>query len=524
MADCPPGLPAPPLPANGAAPPNVGTPPVGAPAEPARPAVLPALPPLTGCPAAPPLPALVSPPHSLPLQGSSPRLNARPEQPPAAASMSPSARAAFGTCVRARERRSIRITVLVRSAGSGQPPVAGFERPANSERSRRLGAAHERTTRSVLPSERQPCQKNFTQPAHDERSKHHVQCRALAPLRCALAAFVFALSLVARASAAEEAIALDYSAPSACPSPAEFQAQVRGFIPAVSVVPRAAAARAFEISIDESGTFGQLRLSSEQGAGWRSAQGADCAEVARLLAFAVALVLDPQLQLQEPPSAAANHFQDAPPLDPGILPRPLPAFLVPLPASPENRAASTAERRARPAKQSLSAVGSVASALSPTASYGVGALYGIAGSWGSLEPQMRVGASYFTSADASRDGATVKFFEVLGAVEGCPTAFEVVGIELWPCLRVDLGIRSTGSSNIPGANTRVRPWLSVDALVHARFRLAPPLFLELGGGAIVPAWHDRVFLEPNMTVHQVPAVGFLGQMAVGIEFGDRNRN
>ena len=43
---------------------------------------------------------------------------------------------------------------------------------------------------------------------------------------------------------------------------------------------------------------------------------------------------------------------------------------------------------------------------------------------------------------------------------------------------------------------------------------------------MVPAWHDRVFLnlEPDVTVHKVPWAGFLGQIAVGIEIGDRNRN
>lgn len=364
---------------------------------------------------------------------------------------------------------------------------------------------------------------DFEQRSHDERARPHVQWCALAPLRCALATLLFVFSRVHPALAAEEAIALDYSAPSTCPSAAEFEAQIRGFIPTLSVVPTAASARLFEISIDESGTFGHLRLSSEQGGGSRSAQGADCTDVARLLAFAVALVLDPQLQLEEPALSVPNHLSDEAPLDQGILPRPLPALLVPTPA-PAKRAAPTAERRALAMKQSLAAVGSVANALSPTASYGVGALYGIAAPFGGVEPEIRLGASYFTSANASRDGATVKFFEVLGAVEGCPTALRAGPIELRPCLRVDLGARSTSSSGIPGATSRVRPWLSFDALVHARFHLAPPLFVELGGGVMVPAWHDHVFLEPNLDIHRVPYLGFLGQIALGIEFADRNRN
>jgi hypothetical protein len=334
---------------------------------------------------------------------------------------------------------------------------------------------------------------------------------------------LFVLSIAGQASAAGEVIALEYSAPASCPSAAEFEAQIRSFVPSVSVLPRAASARVFEVSIEESGTFGQLRLLTEQNAGSRLARGVDCAEVARLLAFAVALVLDPQLQMEEQTAPPENQTFDALPLDPGILPRPLPAFVGP-PAPLAQKPASTAGPRPRWPKQSLAAVGSIASASSPTPSYGVGALYGISAAFGSFTPQMRLGASYSRSADASRDGATVKFVHFLGAIEGCPTALHAGVVELWPCLRVDLGARRTKASGIPDAKDRVRPWLSFDALLHARFRLASPVFLELGGGVMLPAIHDRVFFRPDIEVHQVPALGVFGQIALGFEFADRNSN
>jgi hypothetical protein len=346
----------------------------------------------------------------------------------------------------------------------------------------------------------------------------------LVSLRCASATLAFVLSMIGQASAAEQFIALDYSAPSSCPSVAEFEAQIRSFVPGASVVPRTASARVFEISIEESGTFGRLRLATEQGVGSRVAQGIDCAEVSRLLAFAVALVLDPQLQMAEPSSPVTSRIADAEPLDPGILPHPLPAWVAPTAPLSEGRSPGLAEQRARSARQSLSAVGSMASAMSPNPSYGVGALYGRVAALGSLEPQIRVGASYLTSEPVSRDGATVKFVGVLGAVEACPMPFNAGGVALWPCMRVDGGARNTSGSGIPGAKSRVRPWLSLDAVLYARFRLASPLFVELGGGAMVPVLRDRVFLLPDITVHRVPSVGFLGQIAVGVEFGDRNRN
>ena len=346
----------------------------------------------------------------------------------------------------------------------------------------------------------------------------------LVSLRRAAATFALLISSASHVGAAEQVIALDYSAPPSCPSAVELQNQIRGFVPAVGFAPRADLARVFEISIDQDGTFGQLRLLGEQEAGSRVAKGADCAEVARLLAFAVALVLDPQLQMDVPAAPATmNPAASAPPLDFATLPRPLPALV--LPASPASDAPSgSAPQRGRSANQSIAVVGSLANATSPNLSYGVGALYGLVTAIGSLEPQIRLGASYSQSADASREGALVAFSAFLGAVEGCPRPLRLGQLELWPCLRVDLGARRASASDIPGAKARVRPWLSVDALVDARFRLAWPLFVELSGGAMFPILHDRVFLQPNFTVHRVPYVGFLGQMGVGIEFGDRNRN
>lgn len=338
--------------------------------------------------------------------------------------------------------------------------------------------------------------------------------------RCVLAALALVLAMVAHASAAERVGALDYQAPSICPTAAEFRAQIQGFVPSISLQSDLGAARRFEVAIDESGSFGELRVLTEQGQSSRVAQGADCAEVARLLAFAVALVLDPQLVLEEPLPSASDQPNEASSLQPQLMPRPLPALVVPPAASSEK----PAPKRARRATQSLAATGSLATALSPSPSYGVGALYGLSPTWGSLRPLLRIGASYFTSADASRDGATVAFLSVLGAAEACPTAFATNAVELWPCLRVDLGARSAAGADIPGAKTRLRPWLTFDAMLYARLRLAPPLFLELGGGAMFPAWHDRVFLEPDTTVHRVPLVGFLGQIALGVELGDRNRN
>ena len=327
------------------------------------------------------------------------------------------------------------------------------------------------------------------------------------------------------ASASAEVISLDYSAPTTCPSAAEFEAEIRGLVPGLQVVSVPAPARTFQVMIDEGGRSGQLRLLTEQGDGSRFARGADCAEVVRLLAFSVALVLDPQLKMPAPAETEVSDATRRLGEEPGILPRPLPVLVAPsasaLPTPPLARSAGGG---AQPSSQGLAVVGLVASALSPTVSYGLGARYDLGATWRGLEPQLRLGASYFRSADASRDGATVSFAAALATVEGCPIRWSVGRVSLWPCLRLDAGARTTAGHDIPGAKARVRPWLSLAAMLQTRVRWPSPFFLEIGGGTMVPAWNDHVYLEPNITVHRVPRLGWLGEIAVGVEFTDRNRN
>ena len=322
-------------------------------------------------------------------------------------------------------------------------------------------------------------------------------------------------------------VALDYKAPTTCPNAAEFQREIQHFLPGLSVGKRAVATHVFEVSIDESGVFGELRVLREQDGGSRQAQGTDCAEVARLLAFAVALVLDPNLQIAEQAAARGGGVGGgAEPGSEAATPsQPLPPPSAPAVASPEQSNQRLVARRRRQAlTQRLGAMGFAESVTSPTPTYGVGALYGIATRFGRIEPELRLGGSYSTSADASRDGATVTFANVLGLLEGCPDTLHAASLELLPCLRVDVGGRSTRGRGITNAKSKVRPWLSFDAVMHVRWHLAHRVLLEIGGGAVVPVWHDRVFFEPEVTVHQVPNLGWLGEIAFHVEFADQNRN
>jgi hypothetical protein len=92
------------------------------------------------------------------------------------------------------------------------------------------------------------------------------------------------------------------------------------------------------------------------------------------------------------------------------------------------------------------------------------------------------------------------------------------------CLRAEGGFRSTAGHDITGAESARRPWFALGPSAHFRWRFAGPVFAEIGGGVLFPMVRDRVYLAPDITVHQVPWIGALGEFALGVRFGDQTAN
>ena len=119
--------------------------------------------------------------------------------------------------------------------------------------------------------------------------------------------FALASALLARPALADtgpETIRIRYGAPERCPSVDEFIAQVRRFVPRLRVTFDAEPVREFTVVLQ--GTRGTLTIGKDgQVAGARDVEGASCAEVASVLAFAVALALDPSLQSGPSPTSPA---------------------------------------------------------------------------------------------------------------------------------------------------------------------------------------------------------------------------
>jgi hypothetical protein len=276
-------------------------------------------------------------------------------------------------------------------------------------------------------------------------------------------------------------------------------------------------ARLFAVAIDDDGRHGRLTIEGEGRARVRDAQGANCAEVSRLLAFATALAVDPD-------AVAPSDVPAPPPPESGLR-----AISEPRPLRTEGAGTAPAPRDARtdapssavPLSWSLGAYALVEGASAPTPLFGGGAFGELGGKLGSIRPALRLGVGYAASSPAFADDASVTFSSILGLLEACPTTWGTRRASFRPCLRMEGGSRLTAGHDIPEAQSVRRPWFALGAAARVRWLVAGSVFAELSGGALFPTIRDRVYLAPGTTVHEVPWIGGVGEFALGVDFGDQ---
>jgi hypothetical protein len=325
---------------------------------------------------------------------------------------------------------------------------------------------------------------------------------------CAAPALIaWSLASPADASAAPdgaelEPVHLAYRASGSCPTIDSFEGEVRRAAPDFRVTDDEHA-RLFSIVLeDATPARGRLAITKDgEKLGAREVTGKDCEEAMALLAFAVALAVDPRAL---PPAATAPQAPHPEPKPPAAAPAP----------------AHAGKPTPRETWWALSIHGFAASAFAPNATFGGGPAVDFGMRLGPLLPSLRVGFDYATSASVTVDAAPITFADVLAFVDACPTSLTLGPVAIRPCLRVDAGTRILTSADIPEAQVVYRPWLDVGAMVHVRVRLARGFFAEAGGGALFDAFQDDAFLSPaaEFPVHRVPPSGARGEVTVGVEF------
>lgn len=327
----------------------------------------------------------------------------------------------------------------------------------------------------------------------------------------ALVAFVSPLAMsVERAAAAPspdrsspERYRLEFSSEPGCVSRATFVAAVQArssniVLTDATAPDGGAAARALTlqgvvtvaIAATHDGAEGTLRIaSSDSGAPApepRVVGGESCAAVARALALAAALTLDPTASIGARPTLAEPSGDGS---------------------TPPSRDSAVAPAR----EPSALRLGVGAEGLVTTVFGGLvgGAAYGDA-LWAPRAGAAfaaRVALAGTTLGTVRPDTGEGAFRLLWGRLEGCPL---VVGgapsavASVQACARADAGVVFGRGRDVPAPRDETRPWIAVGPAARVALRPQRALELHVGAGVGFPLVRERFFFEPSITIAEPP--------------------
>lgn len=238
------------------------------------------------------------------------------------------------------------------------------------------------------------------------------------------------------------------------------------------------------------GVRGQLTVRKPDGdLTVREVPGVDCEEVESAMALIAALMVDPL--------ASGKPMKPKPSVAKREPPRP------PAPPPPSLRL-----------EQRLTA----RSAIAPGAAWGQ--------AWGAVvtseanrfRPSIGISAHFSRATTSSSDGSAELAFAA-GQLTLCP-----VGLapsprwDLRGCGALLLGrLRGTGFETSNPAVKRIF-WSSAGVELEGRYELLSPLWIGLEGAFTFPFTRERFYLEPEQTLHRVPAWGVSMGLGVGVRF------
>ena len=346
-----------------------------------------------------------------------------------------------------------------------------------------------------------------------------------ARLRTLAAALAAVLGFVARQAAAAppdtEPIRIEYTAPGSCPDAGAFRSRVFERTSKARPASDGETARTFVVLIEASGagTEGSLVV-REDGMSTmaRRVSGKNCDEVARALALATALAIDPEAAL---------------------LPAPEPAGGGDAGSNPDGTAAATTKspsdtKKARrdepsPAQPSPSSetehrlavlVGpGVAFGPAPNPSFGVSA--GL--EWGSPNPGVLPAAvglelAYSTSSKLAVAGAKSSFHFAYARPYVCTLGVGVGAFGVVPCVGGEVGAVFASGSELANPESETRFWAAAELALRFDLALSTEWFADATASAVFPfTRYQFVFETPETSIYDVPSV----TAAFGLRVGRR---
>jgi len=315
------------------------------------------------------------------------------------------------------------------------------------------------------------------------------------------------LPRLAEAAEATEPIRIEYRAEVGCPSADEFNGQVFRRTASARLATSGELARTFVVSIERrgNGLVGSLVVRQADGTTEsRQVAGPECGEVAKVLALATALAIDPEASL------APN-------------PEPAPAPAEPPKAEPERseatRAASEPNEDASAKAWVVTLGAAIEGAITPSPAYGgsVGAGWRAPHGRGALSAA-GVDVTYLRAPTHDVGTAAASFQFLYARPELCAVSLKWhLESGVAPCLSAEIGAVTGAGSNITHASTRSRVWATVDPELELHQALGAGFFVEAALGAVLPITrYQYVFRDPTTHVYTVPSVAVFGAVRFGV--------
>ncbi len=325
-------------------------------------------------------------------------------------------------------------------------------------------------------------------------------------------------------------IEVTYRGDRTCPTYEQFIANVRRYTKRWRLAEGEPAARRFHVVVQPSATpditSGRLEI-EETGKtpSLREIAGPDCEAVARALAIALAVVIDPEADLSggaEPPDAVRTPDV---PSSTGSTERPSP----PPPAPLAQRAAQPSSSRTTEPRLRIEASFGVTSAVVAGVLPVLGAnvelepfarrrdVESSVPRW--LSPSLALGVRQSLPRELERSGVTSELLWSAGTAQLCPVRWPAADrLELAPCFELNAGILRASAHGISDGRTSTKPWLDLGGTARATWRLDGGWFVGGTFSVVAPVTRYRFELATQAPVSQAPAVGIALGACAGMGF------
>jgi hypothetical protein len=240
----------------------------------------------------------------------------------------------------------------------------------------------------------------------------------------------------------------------------------------------------------EGGVRGQLTVRKPDGdLTVREVPGVSCQEVEAAMALIAALMVDP----------LAGQARRK---------RPEPVFLPEL------------APRAQPPAWSLRAEHRLMARTATTPNLAWGQALGAMLTYeaGTLKPSIGLAAEVVDGTATARHGSAE--LELIAArLAACPLGVQPGrALDLRLCATAELGrLRGNGFATAAPASKAIL-WSSAGVDLQAAYELLAPLWIGLEGGFTFPFTRERFYVDPNETLHRVPAWGLAFGAGIGLRF------